>query len=311
MSHPPSRIRRLKHIEAFSAVISTGSISGAARQLGVSQPAVSQLIKALEDAIGAPLFVRRNGAIFPTSRAEILREDAISLLAQLDRFQAQLSHQRTGLLSTIRLSASMSLATELLPPLVEKLTDIHPDLKFYMSSVPLNAMITSLVQGNIDFALHSRPFDYPGLHSEKLASSRQVAILPADHDLAGRDSLTIRDFDGCRFIGSTKSDPSYHEVNSLCSRAKISMNTVFQTPFASVAIKMVQPMRAVTFSNEAIARLMLTHTSGIVMRDVTGVELTTAIFLACAEWQADTETQRLIKNAIAGLNLHRSAAEQA
>lgn len=96
MANTPNRIRRLKHIEAFSAVISNGSISGAARQLGVSQPAVSQLIKSLEDAIGAPLFIRRNGAIFPTSRAESLREDAIELLAHLDRFQAQLSHQKTG-----------------------------------------------------------------------------------------------------------------------------------------------------------------------------------------------------------------------
>ena len=63
------RIRRLKYIEAFSAVVSTGSISAAARQLGVSQPAVSQLIKNLEESVGAPLFVRRNGAIFPTARA--------------------------------------------------------------------------------------------------------------------------------------------------------------------------------------------------------------------------------------------------
>ncbi|MCT4556147.1 MAG: LysR family transcriptional regulator [Pelagimonas sp.] len=186
MSQRPTRIRRLKHIEAFSAVISAGSISRAARELGVSQPAVSQMIKALEDAIGAPLFVRRNGAIFPTSRAESLREEAVDLMAQLDRFHSLLSHQNTGKLSTIRLSASMSIANELLPEILTDLLDQNANQKFYVSSVPLGAMVTSLVQGHIDFAFHTRPFDHPSLHSHLLIETPQVAVMPADHPLATR-----------------------------------------------------------------------------------------------------------------------------
>ena len=78
VSSPPARsIKRLKYIEAFSAVMRTGSISAAARELGMSQPAVSQLIGNLEQSIGLPLFVRRNGAIFPNSRAEMLHDDAL------------------------------------------------------------------------------------------------------------------------------------------------------------------------------------------------------------------------------------------
>ena len=296
MNSNPARIRRLKHIEAFSAVIATGSISAAARQLGVSQPAVSQLIKALEDALGAPLFVRRNGAIFPTARAEVLREDAVDLLAQLDRFQAQLNHKSTGILSTIRLSASVSIMTELLPALVEELTQQKPDTKFYVSSVPLSAMVSSLVQGHVDFALHSRVLDHPGLHNEKLFESPQVAIMADDHPLASIESLNISDLNGCRFISSTKSDPSYHAFNALCRQAGVSVDTVFQSPFSNLAIQMVQPMRAIAFSSEVIARSMLARAPGLVFRRVDGVELRTPIYMAGAQWQKGTETEQLVKD---------------
>lgn len=298
MTQYPNRIRRLKHIEAFSAVISTGSISGAARQLGVSQPAVSQLVKALEDAIGAPLFVRRNGAIYPTNRAETLREDAIALLAQLERFQAQLSHRRTGLLSTIRMSASMSIVNELLPQLCNNLTSDLPDLKFYVSSVPLSEMLIALLQGHIDFALHSRTIEHPGLNTEKISEFKQVAVMADDHPLASKEQLSIQDLNGCRFIGSTKNDPSYHELNDICRAAEVSMNTVFQSPFANVSIQMVRPMNAVTLSSELIARLVAARMPGIVIRDIEGVDLTTPIYLACADWQDGTETQQFVREGL-------------
>lgn len=298
MHKSPSRIRRLKHIEAFSAVISTGSISAAARQLGVSQPAVSQLIKSLEDALGAPLFVRRNGAIFPTARAEALREDAVDLLAHLDRFQTQLNHQSTGVLSTVRLSASVSIMTELLPDLVSHLAQRNPDMKFYVSSVPLSAMVSSLVEGHVDFALHSRPLEHPGLHSEMVLESPQVAIMSRDHPLAAKENLSITDLNGCRFISSTKNDPSYHAFNTLCRQAGVSVNTVFQSPFSNLDIQMVRPMGAISFSSEILARSMLSRDPGLVCRHVAGIELRTPIYLACADWQNRTETQQYLRDAL-------------
>lgn len=295
MSNSPNRIRRLKHIEAFSAVIANGSISGAARQLGVSQPAVSQLIKSLEDAIGAPLFVRRNGAIFPTSRAESLREDAIELLSHLDRFQAQLSHQKTGHLSTIRISASMSITSDLLPAVLSDLSDRNQDVKYYVSSVPLSSMVTSLVQGHIDFAIHTRRLEHPTLHNDLLVEAPQVAIMTEDHPLARKEMLEVQDFNGTRIITSTKSDPSYHYFEKLWRQQNISTQTVLQSPFASFAIQMVDPMRAITFNNELIAKVVVGRIPGLVIRPVSGLTQLTPYYLACAEWQYGSDTHDLLR----------------
>lgn len=291
-----NRIRRLKHIEAFSAVISTGSISAAARQLGVSQPAVSQLIKALEDAIGAPLFIRRNGAIFPTSRAENLRDDAVVLLSHLDRFQAQLDYQKTGLLTTIRMSATMSVTSEILPLLIEQIRKEHAEAKFYVSSIPLTSMIEALVQSRVDYAFHTRPLDHPSVYCEELAVFSQVAVLPTDHPLAAKPNLTVDDLQGASLISSTRNDPSYHYLNKIFQKQKISVTTVLQSPFASFAIKMAPSLGAITFANEFIARIVCARERQLTMRSIEGVDLVTPFFMACPEWQQGTETHALIRD---------------
>ena len=289
-----NRIRRLKHIEAFSAVISTGSFSAAARQLGVSQPAISQLIKVLEDSIGAPLFIRRNGAIFPTNRAESLREDAVNLLAHLDRFQTQLSFGRTGLLSTIRLSASMSIASEILPDMVSEITAHHPEAMFYVSSVPLPDMIQSLVHGHIDFAFHTRRFDHPGLHFEQVTSAPQVAVMTVNNPLVEKERLTVEDFEGQRIVTSTRSDPAFHYFARLWQDHGVSVKTVMQSPFAGFSIQMVEAMSAVTFSNALVAQRICDRRSGLVLREVDGVDYRTPFYLACADWQSGSDTRRML-----------------
>ena len=76
------------------------------------------------------------------------------------------------------------------------------------------------------------------------------------------------------------------------------MNTVFQSPFANVSIQMVRPMNAVTLSSELIARLVAARMPGIVIRDIEGVDLTTPIYLACADWQDGTETQQFVREGL-------------
>ncbi|MBO9409737.1 LysR family transcriptional regulator [Shimia sp. R9_1] len=301
-----NRIRRLKHIEAFSAVISTGSFSAAARQLGVSQPAISQLIKVLEDAIGAPLFIRRNGAVFPTSRAESLREDAVSLLAHLDRFQAQLSYGRTGVLSTVRLTASMSIASELLPSIVSEIVADHPDAMFYVSSVPLSSMVQSLIQGHVDFAFHTRPLEHPGLHNEKVGVAPLVAVMRADNPLAAAKSLSVRDFAGQRIISSTRNDPAFHYFSKLWHENGVSIKTVLQSPFAGFAIRMVEALSAVTFNNALVAEKICDRDPNLIMRQVAGLDFETSFFLACADWQNGSDTQKKLITAFETLAVNMS-----
>lgn len=293
------RIRRLKYIEAFSAVISTGSISAAARQLGVSQPAVSQLIKNLEESVGTPLFVRRNGAIFPTGRAENLREDAIDLLAQLDRFQTQLNYRETQVLNTIRITATLSFTNEILPLVIDQIKQRHPQGKYYVSSIPLTAMIDSITQSHVDFAFHTRPLEHPQIRNDVIAEARQVAVMSKSHALAKKQTLEIADFRGCNLVGSTRNDPSYRFYSELWQRHKIPTNHVFQSPFASLSMQMVHTFDAVSFNNELMAKSACARDPNLTWREVTDIDQTTTFYLALADWQYGGDTHRLLKDSFA------------
>ncbi|WP_370231980.1 LysR substrate-binding domain-containing protein [Cognatishimia sp.] len=291
-----NRIRRLKYIEAFSAVVSTGSISAAARQLGVSQPAVSHLIKNLEQAVGAPLFVRRNGAIFPTARAENLREDAIELLARLDRFQTQLNYRETQILNTIRITATLSITNEILPHVISEIHAQHPEAKFYVSSIPLTAMIDSLTQSHVDFAFHTRPLEHPQIRNEVLTRVRQVAVMPKTHPLAEKDVLEIDDIRGCKLVGATRNDPSYRYYSELWQRHKVPATQVLQSPFASLSMQMVHTFQALSFNNEIMARSACLKDDRLTWKFVDGIEETTTFFLALADWQYGGETHKLVED---------------
>ena len=294
-SRKSHRIRRLKYIEAFSAVVSTGSISAAARQLGVSQPAVSHLIKNLEDAVGAPLFVRRNGAIFPTARAENLREDAIELLARLDRFQTQLNYRETQVLNTIRITATLSITNEILPHVISQIHARHPDAKYYVSSIPLTAMVDSLAQSHVDFAFHTRPLEHPQIRNEVLTKARQVAVMPKSHPLAKKESLEIEDIRGCKLVGATRNDPSYRYYSELWQRHKVPATQVLQSPFASLSMQMVHTFNAISFNSEIMARSACLRDNNLTWRYVDEIEETTTFFLALADWQYGGETHQLVE----------------
>ena len=288
-------IRRLKHIEAFTAVISTGSISAAARRLGVSQPSVSQLIKNLEKAIGAPLFVRRNGAIFPTGRAENLKEESIDLLARLDHIQMQLNYRKTQLLMTIRMSATLSVINEIIPLLISQIHVSNPEIKLYVNSIPLKSMIDALIQGHVDFAFHTRPLDHPNIRNDILAEVRQVAVMSVKHPLAAKKILEIDDIRDCRLIGSTRNDPSYQYYSELWKNHKVSANYILQSPFASLNMQMVHSLGALSFNNELMAKSACEKDTNLTWRPVTGIKEKTTFYLALPSWQFESDTHGLIK----------------
>ncbi|MDR5781015.1 LysR family transcriptional regulator [Caballeronia sp. LZ065] len=73
----------LRHIEVFYAIMQTGSVTGAARLLNVTQPAVSAVLKHLESRLSMPLFVRAHGRLSPTPEARMLLPDVAAIFERL------------------------------------------------------------------------------------------------------------------------------------------------------------------------------------------------------------------------------------
>ena len=117
MSVPAAIPFDLHGLEVFLAVCECGSMAGAARQLGVSQPAVSQVVGEIERRAGVALFDRRMRPLALTASGSILRQSALVLIADARQIMPRLREMQAGRLQLVRIGIVDSLSRTLMQPL--------------------------------------------------------------------------------------------------------------------------------------------------------------------------------------------------
>ncbi|MFA4893135.1 LysR family transcriptional regulator [Brevundimonas sp.] len=146
MSHEPS----WDLYRTFGAVLREGSLSGAARRLGITQPSVARHIDALEASLGVSLFVRSARGLSPTDAALELKPHA-DLLASTSAALLRTADGRAGeVRGTVRISASEIVGTVHLPPIMTGLRLKHPDLAI---ELVLSNSVDDLLQREADIAV--------------------------------------------------------------------------------------------------------------------------------------------------------------
>ena len=188
---------------SFLGVLKEGSLSGAARALGITQPTVGRHIAALEAALGVALFTRSQVGLMPTEVALTLRTYAEAMESTAARLERTAISSGEGVRGVVRISASEVIGVEVLPPIVARLRDRHPALKV---ELVLTNRVQDLLQREADVAVRMlRPRQEQlvarrigqievGLHARKdylarVGSPRNLADL-AMHSIIGYDQLT-------------------------------------------------------------------------------------------------------------------------
>ncbi|MBU2328116.1 MAG: LysR family transcriptional regulator [Alphaproteobacteria bacterium] len=138
------------HYRTFLFVIETGSLSAAARALGLTQPTAGRHIEALEQAFGAPLFLRTQQGLLPTEKALAMRAHAKTMAAMSSALARIASGDMEDVRGTVRISASEVIAAESLPPILARLQEAHPNLEIELSA---SDRIEDLLQQEADIAI--------------------------------------------------------------------------------------------------------------------------------------------------------------
>lgn len=170
----------------FNAVLREGSLSGAARTLGLTQPSIARHIDLLEDAIGAALFVRTQRGLSPTDAALELKPYA-ELLASTSAALLRTAEGGAGeVRGTVRISASEVVGIEHLPPILAGLRRRHPQLTIELS---LSNALDDLLQRRADIAIRMvRP-------EQQALVAKRVGVIPLGLH-AHRDYLARRGIPG-------------------------------------------------------------------------------------------------------------------
>ncbi|KGD93559.1 LysR family transcriptional regulator [Achromobacter sp. RTa] len=182
-----------RQTEMLWAIVMAGSISGAARLLNISQPAVSRMLAQTEKSMGLTLFERVRGRLRPTPQVHSLFEEIEKtqrMMQRVNDLADALSEHGTGVL---RLASIPSLAQFLVPRAVARFQRRHPELLLRLNTSALPNLITEVLQGEAELGLVVMQADHPFLTSELLHVGRMVAAIPKSHPLADRGQVSLAD----------------------------------------------------------------------------------------------------------------------
>ena len=182
----------VRQLEAFRAVFTTGSVSMAADQLGVTQPAVSTLISNLENDIGFPLFERIRGRLVATPEAATLYDEVERVFASLDRVAHTVQEIRTMSAGHLRIASMPGATIKLLPQIMTPFLEGRPGVNVSLHTRSSPKVKDWVATGLVDVGLAEMPIDNKAIEWEPLIQ-RCVCIMPAGHRLTKKEVITPTD----------------------------------------------------------------------------------------------------------------------
>jgi len=179
---------RIKHIEVFSAVMLTGTVSAAAKLLHVTQPAVTQTLRLAELQLGYALFTRQRNRLVPTHEALALYPEVQALMSQLESVRRMAAALGSGEGQRFRILIVPSLAVRALPDALRLFRKRHGEMPVSIRTLHSNeiARAMALQEGDVGIVYGKLP--HPALHDELVATGRLVCVSPVAS--AGADRRT-------------------------------------------------------------------------------------------------------------------------
>ncbi|WP_189737873.1 LysR family transcriptional regulator [Streptomyces tendae] len=179
-----------RHLRVLRAVASTGSFSAAGRELGCTQPAVSQQMKALESSVGTPLLVRTGREMRLTQAGEALVRHAAGIIAGLTAAEEEVAAIAGLRAGRVRLVSFPSGSSTLVPTALAALRAAHPGTRVSLEEAEPPNSVELLREGDCDVALAFRyegaagAEEWDDLVVRPLLTDRLVALVPDGHRLA-------------------------------------------------------------------------------------------------------------------------------
>lgn len=188
-----------KQLRALAATVEAGSVSGAAKILRVTPPAITTQLKLLEGEAGAPLFDRTTANFTPTE----IGAEFLATAHEIERIVARTSERvaalRAGSVGSVVFGV-VSTAKYLAPSIVAAFRVAHPDIRVTLSIGNRGEIVRGLERSEFDVLLMGRPPAHVEVESIVLGDHPHVLIAPAEHRLAGREKIQAEDLAKERFL---------------------------------------------------------------------------------------------------------------
>jgi DNA-binding transcriptional LysR family regulator len=191
----------LRQIEILRAVIRHRTTVAAADELALSQPAISNALKAMEAQAGFALFERVNNRLFPTEAALTLYKESEAIFALHAKLESRVRDFRESRAGRLSIVATPPLAYSVVSPTLSGFLGRRPQTRVFFDVRRYEGIIDGVLNGVAELGFALGLSQHPGIAHEILHTGEMVCVLPPNHPLADRPVISASDLAGLPFIG--------------------------------------------------------------------------------------------------------------
>ena len=231
------------HIETlkiFCDVVENQSFSLAASQNFITQSAVSQQVRGLEERYGKRLLERKRGSVRPTAAGEILHRASREILHSFNEMEAQLQGLSNVVTGSIRVGTVHSIGLyELSEPLKHYFADF-PHVNVYLEYDRASHVYEQVLRGNVDLGIVAYPTARAQITVLDFRTDRLVVVCSPDHPLADKARISVADLDGEKMVGFEKGIPTRLALDRLFSEKQVVVQYVAELDNIEMVKRLVE-----------------------------------------------------------------------
>ncbi len=198
----------IETLKVFCDIIESGSFSYAASQNFVTQSAVSQQVRSLEEKYDCRLIERGRAGVKPTAAGQILYNSSKEIVRRFMEFENRLREIGSVVAGSIRVGTVYSIGLHELPPYLSEFLRNFPAVNVHLEYLRSNKIYEDLVEGKIDLGVVAYPAKRSQIVTVAFRSDDLVLVVPPDNPLAKQNKVSFGQLSGQKFVGYERDIPS-------------------------------------------------------------------------------------------------------
>lgn len=218
----------LRHLKIYATVCKENSISLAAKKLYISQPAVSNTIKELENYYGTPLFDRISKKIYLTESGKSVYQYAIHITSLFDELEETIKKQNSEF-GSIKIGSSITIGTHLIPEYIQIFSKQYPHVKPYVTIDSSDVIENMILNNELDLGLIEGFVHSGNIISHEFIQDELIVICSPKNPLLHKKDLTITDLSEQNFLMREKNSGTRELAESILSLNGLSLHPLWES----------------------------------------------------------------------------------
>lgn len=225
----------LRHMKIFEAVFRHSNITKAAEELHLAQPSVSVAVRELEEYYGICLFERLGRRIVPTELGKEFYGYALHIVSLFDEMEQKI--RNWDALGVIRIGASITIGTHILPPLLKQYQALYPELRTEVTIGKSAVIEQHILENKIDIGLIENQSEHPDINVLPFMEDYMQAIVAPDHPLAKYSQVTLEQLAQYPFLMREKGSAGREILDACFALEQITVHPLWESASTQAIVR--------------------------------------------------------------------------